>query len=233
MNFENAYTNSKPQKVFDILGSPFFEDEQKLDDDYFKIEFTRLKKLLVDYDINVDFIAQRPDRFKYDFITKELFDHETGFIAIKGMTTDFIYEEFHPDHKQEITDITFDFLNDFLERKLNVDTCYISDELIEPDGKVVSKEELMNRFDAMYEVFPQFANKSFNLGNVDFELKEKENSPGMGFSEGEINYDVIMEDGRKKEIRGPFKIYFARQWDCWIIYFFYLAGYNLHPTNNF
>lgn len=199
-----------------------------MNDDQFQIEFERLVKLLKDYNIKVDFIAE-PDRFAYDFITNELFARETDLVPGKGMFTNFIYEEFHPDHKQEITDLTYHLLNDFFERKLSIDSDYISKELVEPDGNVLSKEELIKRFYAMYEVCIQFANNSFSIENVDFEFKDPEDiSSGMGFSEGEINYTIIFKGGERKEIRGLFKIYFTREWDCWSICFFYLAGYNLH-----
>jgi hypothetical protein len=54
--------------------------------------------------------------------------------------------------------------------------------------------------------------------------------PEWDLVRGPVNYDMIFRDGSRQEIKGPFKIYFAREWDCWGICFFYLAGYNLHPA---
>lgn len=56
------------------------------------------------------------------------------------MTTNFIYEEFYPDHKNEILEVTDEFLNDFFERNLSIDTHYINDDIIIPDGNVISKQ---------------------------------------------------------------------------------------------
>ncbi len=234
IEFEKAYVNAKPQKLFDLLAKAFFKDEKSLDDNKYKEEFIRLNKLLEDHSINVDFLAPQPDRIKYYFITGELFEHETDFIPVKGMTTNFIYEEFHPDHKKEITEMTDEFLNDFFERKLTIDTHYINDDIIIPDGNIISKEQLINRFYSMYEVAVEFENTSYQIDNIEFEIKEEtEDGPsGMGFSEGEIQYDMIFKNGQRKKIHGPFKIYFERQWETWNIYFFYLAGYNLHPKEN-
>ena len=231
MEFEKAYANAKPKKIVELLGNPCFNNEKDMDDGKFKAEFTRLQKLLKDHNVNVDFIGPQTDRVKYHFITGELFEHETDFIPVKGMTTNFIYEEFHPDHKSEITELTEEFLNDFLERKLSIDTRYINDDIIIPDGNVISKEQLINRFYSMYEVAVEFENTSFQIENIEFEIREDtEDAPsGMGFSEGEIQYDMIFKNGERKKIHGPFKIYFGRKWDLWTIYFFYLAGYNLHP----
>jgi hypothetical protein len=230
MEFEKAYANAKPQKMFDLLGKPFFEDEKNLDDKRLSDEFIRLNKLLDDHNINVDFLAPQPDRVKYHFITRELFEHEADFMPLKGMSTNFIYEEFHPDHKNDIREITDQFLNDFFDRKLSIDTLYINDEIILPDGNVISKEQLINRFYAMYEVAVKFDNTSYKIENIEFDIQEekKDVPSGIGFSEGEIQYDMIFKNGERKKIQGPFKIYLGRQWGSWNIYFFYLIGYNLH-----
>ena len=231
IEFEKAYANAKPQKIVDLLGNPSFEDEKDLDPKKFKTEFARLKKLLKQHNIKVGFLAPQTDRIKYHFITRELFEHETDFIPVKGMTTNFIYEEFHPDHKKEITEITDEFLNDFFERNLNINSHYLDDEIILPEGKVISKEQLINRFYSMYEVAVAFENASFEINNIEYELKDEtgDGPSGMGFSEGEIKYDMMFKDGGRKKIHGPFKIYFGRQPGFWSIYFFYLVGYNLHP----
>jgi len=149
IEFERNYANAKPQKIVDLLGKPTFEDERELDEKNFKDEFTRLNTLLDEHNIQVNFLAPQTDRVKYNFITGELFEHETDFIPVKGMTTNFIYEEFHPDHKNDITEITDNFINDFFDRKLNINTNYINNEIIIPDGNVITKEQLINRFYSM------------------------------------------------------------------------------------
>jgi hypothetical protein len=228
MEFEKMNADSKPIKIFDFLNKPVFEDEKDLDEEKFKIEFKRLEALLEENSINISFTRERDDRFKYDFITKEIIEHETTFIPVNGMTTYLSYEEFHPDHEAEITEITNQFLQDFFERTLNVDTDYINDQIIEPDGNILSREQLINRFHSLYEAATEFENTSFQLENLEFELKEPGKEPSaMGFSEGWIRYDMIFSDGSRNKIDGPFKIYFAREFDYWSICFFYLAGYNL------
>ena len=228
MEFEKMNADSKPIKIFDFLNKPVFDDEKDLDEEKFKIEFKRLEALLEENSINISFTRERDNRFKYDFITKEIFEHETTFIPVNGMTTYLSYEEFHPDHEAEITEITNQFLDDFFERKLNADTDYISDQIIEPDGNILSREQLINRFHSLYEAAVEFENTSFQLENLEFELKEPGKEPSaMGFSEGWIRYDMIFSDDSRKKIDGPFKIYFAREFDYWSICFFYLAGYNL------
>ena len=233
MEFEQGNTDSKTITIFNLLGEPVFEDEKNLDERKFETEYSRLELLLEDQGIKVEFSRERNDRFKYDFITKELFDHATTFMPVKGMTTYFLYEEFHPDHELDIKNLTGQFLNDYFEKKLDEETYYIGNHFMEPNGNVLSKEELMKQFLAAYDVFMKIENTSFTIENINFELNEEteDGQQGMGFSEGEIKYDIIFTGGERKKIFGPFKIYFSLRWDCWEICFFYLAGFNYHPAN--
>ena len=233
MEFEKINQDAKSMKIGDFLGKPIFENERNLNDNDFDNEFSRLQKLLEENGIMVEFRKERDDRFKYQFITEQLFDHETTMIPIKGMTTYFSYEEFHPDHEADIRNYSEEFLNDYFNKSLDEDTFYIGDHFIEPDGNVLSKEDLMKRLHAAFEVFITIENTSFTIDNIDFKLHETavDDSQGMGFSEGEIIYEIVFPKGERKMINGPFKIYFSLQWDCWQIYFFYLAGFNYHPSN--
>ena len=233
MEFEKGNVDSKAITIFNLLGEPVFDDEKNMDEEKFRAEYSKLELLLEDHGIKVEFSRERNDRFKYHFITKELFDHATTFMPVKGMTTYFLYEEFHPDHELDIKNLTGQFLNDYFEKKLNEDTYYISDHFIEPDGNVLPKEELMKQFQAAYDVFMKLDNTSFTIENIGFELNEEtvDGQQGMGYSEGEIRYDIIFNGGELKKIFGPYKIYFSLRWDCWEICFFYLAGFNYHPVS--
>ena len=229
LEFEAMNATQDSQTIGKILGSPVFEAQEKYDDEKLDQEFSRLNKLLEAHCINVDFIAPQTNRFKYDFITKEFFDHETFFVPVKGMISHFVYEEFHPDHASDIKEISVRFLNDFLEKKLDDDSVYLAEEIIEPYGTIVPRDEMIKRFLALYEATNEIENFSYHINDVNFELKEDEEPvSGMGFSEGEINYSLVFKSGEVKNINGPFKIYLIREWSSWVVYFFYLAGFNLH-----
>ena len=229
IEFEKQHAASEERKIKDILGNPTFEKEEQLDEAAFTIAYKKLGKLLKKHQIHIDFSRDRTDRFKYQFITGELFEHETNLFSIEGMITHFSYEEFYPDHELDISETAQKFLSDFLEQSLDADTYYISEEIAEPDGKIVKKEDFMKRFEAMYEATSAFINTSFEIVQTEFELQEdKDGISGMGFSEGRIQYEMIFQNGERKKIDGPFKIYFSREWETWNIFFFYLAGFNMH-----
>lgn len=232
--FEKNYAEGKEQTVGEILGNPEFKDESLIDEEEFGNEYERLMEVLSDHGIDVGFSRDRDDRFKYRFITGELFDHSTTLAPVPGMVTCFSYEEFHPDHELEIEGKTKEFLNAFFERNISeVGSHLLAEEHILPEGRAIPREDLYKMFDAMYEAIPEFGNCSFQIEKIDFELKDDGGEvSGLGFSEGTVCYDLIFKDGKRRRVDGPFKIYFGMQWDWWTIYFFYLSGFNLHPKKD-
>ncbi len=229
LEFEKQHSTSTPKKVKEIMGNPTFKNEKNLNDKEFEQANLKLNDLLKVNFLKVDFLKERTDRFKYQFITGELLEQDIPFFYAKGMTTCFIYEEFHPDHEMDIQETTQKFLNDFLERKLDAETYYIESQIAEPDGNIISREDYMKRFEAMYEATNSFENTSYEIENSHFDLQDNiDEVTGMGFSEGSIKYDLVFQNGERKIIDGPFKIYFTRTWDVWGIFFFYLAGFNMH-----
>ena len=229
MAFEQQYQNSESKTVGEILGNPSFAPEASLSDAEFQNEYDRLSNLMDEKNINIDFIAPQTDRFKYNFITSELFEHETDLFPMAGMATCFIYEEFHPDHEQEITDATNQFLKDFFSKKINAETYYFSREMADVDDSILSREDFIDKINKDYEAIRVFSNPHFAIENTDVQLKEEEGEQlqGMGFGEGSVSYTIVLNNGKSKKIEGPFKIYFVREWDAWSIFSFRLAGYNL------
>ena len=49
----------------------------------------------------------------YQFITEELFDYETDDMQFPGLTQNFTYEEFHPNHQLDIQRRTMDFFENW------------------------------------------------------------------------------------------------------------------------
>ena len=229
LEFETKNSTIIPKKIKDILDNPIFEPEGNLNDKTFNRAYKELNALLKKHYFHVDFRRERSDRFKYNFITRELFEHDTSFFAIQGMTCYLNYEDFHPDHEMDIKETTVRFLEDFLERKLTTDTFYVEKQIAEPEGNFVSRENFMKRFEMMYEATNSFENFSFEIKNTHFDLQENnEGITGMGYSEGSIKYDIVFQNKEREIIYGPFKIYFTRTWDVWGIIFLYLAGFNMH-----
>jgi hypothetical protein len=230
MAFEQQYAEAKSKTIRELLQNPVFAPGDDLADPQFESEYERLQQLLKKNNLQVDFIAQQTDRFKYHFITGEFFEHKMDLYPMGGMTSCFIYEEFHPDHEKEIKDITNKFFEDFFNKYINDDTYYFSREIADADDTMLSRENFLKKISEAYEVIQQFDDHHFVIENIDVQLKGGENEPeGMGFSEGTVNYLLVLNDARKKKMAGQFKIYFIREWDAWNIFSLRLAGYNYPP----
>lgn len=103
MDFEQKEAMAKEMTVFEILGCPQHFPEGK------DIEEGRIGEVLQDI---LQFMKQKGIELTvfspnvkeaeiYRFIKEELFEHRMLYIDLAGMTTHFVYDEFHPDHAYE------------------------------------------------------------------------------------------------------------------------------------
>lgn len=103
MDFEQREAIAKEMTVFEILGCPQHFPEGK------DIEQERIGEVLQDI---LQFMKQKGIQLTvfspnvneaeiYRFIKEELFEHRMLYIDLAGITTHFVYDEFHPDHAYE------------------------------------------------------------------------------------------------------------------------------------
>jgi hypothetical protein len=97
--FEEQYANAALKKVYEMIGCPAFEKADALDDLAISRELERIERLMAQNNIELNFLKPRDDRFKYRFITEEMFEYEIEDIKVPGMINCFTYEEFHPEQK--------------------------------------------------------------------------------------------------------------------------------------
>lgn len=121
MSFEKAFRNAKQISVYDKIGRPDFVPENVLNDQEVKESLEKIESILSQNGLNLDVLADYDDeeRLIYKFITEELFNLEVDDVNVPGFNTNFIYEEFHQNHKYDLERDTLDFLNMFLNKKSN------------------------------------------------------------------------------------------------------------------
>lgn len=226
--FEHRYSKIKMIKIADLLGNPTIVKAAKMDDETIAKAYNDLEELLAQKNIVVEFTKPRDERFKYRFITEELFEHETDDMEVPGMTKYFNYEEFHPDHEAEITEYAIKFLADWFLRKTDAAKWYMDDQFLQPDGKKFTKDEMIASFKKVFAAYISFEDCGYAMDDVQFEMNSNatEVNEGMGFAEGMVKYTAVLENGERKPFEGPFKFYFSRAFGRWRIYFFYLTGFN-------
>ena len=226
--FEHRYSKIKMVKIADLLGNPVLARSTEMDDAAIAEAYYNLETLMAEKNIVVEFTKPRDDRFKYRFITEELFEHETDDMQVEGITKYFNYEEFHPDHQAEIADYTVKFLADWFARKTDAAKWYLDDQFIQPDGQTFAKDEMIASFKKVFAAYTAFEDSGYVMDEVQFDIQQNasEANEGMGFAEGMVKYTALLENGERKQVEGPFKFYFSRNFGRWRIFFFYLTGFN-------
>lgn len=165
MNFENAYQNVKQISVFDKLGRPEFKPADTLSDEEITVELGRIMDLMQQHGLALSVLSDYEDenRLIFSFITEELFLHEISDMNVPGMVSNFIYEEFHQNHKYDLEHATEDFLKMFLNTK--------SDFYDEFHSNDATNHEELNNFRSL---FKKFKITFFEFKDIDFdELKAK------------------------------------------------------------
>jgi len=221
--FEDAWKNVKYVKIHDLVGKPDFKKAGELSDSEVKDGLEKLLKLLNGHDINLAVSDQYDPRIIYRFITEELFEHETDDLQLPGMTKDFVYEEFHPNHNTDIEECARIFLEHWFEQSFE-HSWELNDPFILSDATTISKDMVLKKMNYFFESFVSFSNCQFTNIETGFEWYEEEKR-GVGHAEGGAKYDAIMENGETIHFEGPFKLYMSKEDYCWSIFYFVFPGF--------
>ena len=222
MAFEHNFASAKPAKVYDLAGKPDFKKADGLNDDEITTALEKITELLSEKNIEVYFgdDDEYSSRTQYRFITEELFDHESTFVPMPGMTTCFDYEEFHPNHKKDIKRYAECFLTAWLERDIEACGRELSHQHILPDRKLLNKADVLKQIEIIFEAFTAFTDEKHEIFDIGFDMEA-----GMGHAEGGIKYRGVLGDGETIQFGGPFKLYFSYDNDYWGIVYMVLPGF--------
>lgn len=155
--FEDAYTNSKRVLIYDFIGKPICKVVNEIPESEIKFELNKITDLLGEKAIGIDTICQVDDRELYRFITEELFKEEIDDIKIEGMTHNYIYEEFHPNHEHDIKTRCEEFLDELLNKNRNLNPSFmaITNEMNTKAG-IIKKEDAVKKMEEFREAFSSF-----------------------------------------------------------------------------
>jgi hypothetical protein len=225
MAFEDEYANAEYVTVFERLGSPESKRLDELDELTLSLAIKRLMKLLQNNDIKLDILdGPYEDKVIYRFITEELFSIKVESKPLAGMTCNFIYEEFHPNHKADIIKRTHSFLHNWFGRKFTEYCTELSWHCITDEGIQLTREDVIGKMNIFFEAFEQFKDDGYNINNTSFELQE-EVDKGMGFAEGMLKYDAVLDNGDIIHYEGPYKLYLQLEDGWWSIFYFVMPGF--------
>jgi hypothetical protein len=223
--FEEAHVHTEYTTVYKRIGMPAYKPVAALTKGEMKTAAAALLSLLQENNINLDFCdGPYDEETVYRFITEEFFDHEVEKEAAKGMSSCFIYEEFHPNHKDDIEKRTHEFLQHFFTASFNEHSIELGDEIITADGQQLTKEQLLKKMQLYFDAYESLANDAWTTPHIQFELKEEEGR-GMGFAEGGCKYDAVLDNKETLHFEGPYKIYMGMQYGIWQVFYFVLPGF--------
>jgi hypothetical protein len=111
------------------------------------------------------------DREKYRFVTEELLDEMMDHIHIPGMISHFIYEEFHPNDEDDITQAIDEFLYALFNQELKEPESMFyfrlsQENMRSTDGNLLSIEEFKVLVSEFYEAYPILTEHSFKVEKV-------------------------------------------------------------------
>lgn len=94
--FESKWKNADKKKIIEILGNPQFEEVEDIEPGKLISKIESVLLIYNQHNINVEATEREKvsDKDFYIFLTKTLPQHETEYIDISGMRTNYIYEEF-------------------------------------------------------------------------------------------------------------------------------------------
>lgn len=223
MAFEQNWANAKPAKVYDLLGKPDFKRSEDLNDNEIEKALEEITDLLSEKNIEVYFGEEGYDsRTKYHFITEELFDHETTFAPMPGMTTHFDYEEFHPNHKKDIERRAEEFISQWFKQSLDEKSWELADHFILPDRKILSKAEVAAHLKSIFDAYTSFRDEKYVINDTGFQLGE---GGGVGHAGGMVRYNAVLENGEIIPIGGHFKLYMTLEVGWWSIFHIVFPGF--------
>jgi hypothetical protein len=223
--FEDASADGTSATVYETIGKPDYKPAEELNELELNRELKRMNTILEEHNLALDICdGPYPDLIIYKFITEELFAHEMEMGGIPGMGWNFIYEEFHPNHKVEITKCTHQFLQHWFTRNFDDYATELSSQIITADDKQMSRKDAISKMQLFFDAFKQFKDDGYNIDDVSFEINE-ETRQGMGFSEGVLKYDALLDKGESIHFEGPYKLYLQMEDKWWDIFSFVMPGF--------
>ncbi|MBL0340870.1 MAG: hypothetical protein IPP71_08060 [Bacteroidetes bacterium] len=180
IEFEESMKDAKEVLLYDYIGRPEFKKEEELTNEQVKVELELMNDILFVHNIAYDNIHPAEDRQLYKFVTEELFQQTISDRPISGMTTNFIYEEFHPYHVADTYERCEEFIKMFFSDtfKEKIQSCF--------PKSIKNLAELCN----FHNAFEEFRNVNYKFSDAVVE-------PDQCVRKATISFDAVTSVGTK------------------------------------
>ncbi|MGM0581406.1 MAG: hypothetical protein ACQETL_12040 [Bacteroidota bacterium] len=193
--FEEAAARKEVKKVKEVLGNPSFKKLEQLSDAELKQELDKVLEFMSLHNLKLDVIYEVEDSEIYRFITEELLEEEIDIIDVPGMNTCFIYEEFHPNHYEDIKRESEDFLKMLLKQDFEYINFHCADKLILHE-KEMPLDEFIDTATELFESQNEIILPEIEVKNVEIEKDKARVSCSIQFenvSEQQANQQQKLE----------------------------------------
>jgi hypothetical protein len=113
-------------------------------------------------------------------------------------------------------------MEDWFEQKFNEYSTELAYTFILPDGRVLQKAEVLEKFRHFFDAYTSFTGCEYAITGTNFELHGEN---GMGHAEGYAKYTAVLESGETITLEGTFKLYLALEYGNWGICYFVFPGW--------
>lgn len=175
VKFEEAWENSEPRKLKEILNFPEFRKLDEIKPEELKDEIDKVLNKYAGYNINIDVLVKDDvdDPDYYRFLTEELPEHESDFILVEGMTLNFIYEEFHPNKKLDVKDAVEWFIDAVIGKDTERMKMHLSDKGLSFNGIDDSAPLFIEKLMKIFDVPGRYINREILFNQMEFEGENK------------------------------------------------------------
>ncbi len=219
-NFEKLHKNAKRIKVFEALGQPHYIKPEALSKAEVGKELERILNIMEEKNIALSWSGDYEDIVIYKFITEELFEQEMDDIFMPGMVSQFIYEEFHPNHDDDLRRYTHELIEALFKKKWDRKySIWEFHKTISFKGKEYDCEGISDPIIDFQEAYHNFQIRKTEIEEVDFDLER-----AVAMVRGRILYTAYSEN-ENRDFDGKFVVNFILDYDCWCISGFSFPGF--------
>lgn len=199
--FEENWEKAESKKIKEILGFPEFKKIEDIDPEFLNAEIDNVLKKYSEKNYFVDIIEKddvKPEDY-YKFLTEELMEHETDFMNIPGMNTNFIYEEFHPNDKLDAKDSIRNFYYGLKSKSEEHTETWLSRVELKLNGKLLTRADFLKE---IFRLIPDnITEDEINITEIDISNKKVR---AEFFFEHQVN--IISSESVKKKFKAEFGI---------------------------
>ena len=205
--------------MYDFIGKPSFVPAESLTSEQLHTAIEDLRQHMEAHGVVLDFCCSYNDVVIYQFITNEFFAYQMDNIRMEDGVHGFNYEEFHPNHDNDLRRFSTDFINDVAGGKWREYKTYVLSEVVCLHQKMYTR----SRISSIIEIFQEFrstlALEHLIIQNVTIDLESKK-----AIVRVDIAYSSTLPGKKPEIIEGPCIIHFEMSSSGWDIVGFDIPG---------